>query len=102
MPEAEKLTILCPDCQTEIVIDRASGTVLHHRKAKTLPAEGKDFDALFADLEHSKEKADALFEQEVSALKDKDRLMEEKFAEALRRAEEDPEDGPPVRPWDLD
>jgi hypothetical protein len=28
--------------------------------------------------------------------------MEEKFREALKRAEEDPDKGPPKRPFDLD
>lgn len=102
MSESEKFTVLCPDCQAEITIDKASGTILHHRAAKAPPAEGKDFDSLFADLEHSKQRADTLFQQEVSALKDSGRILEEKFQEALRRAEEEPDDKPPVRPWDLD
>ncbi len=40
--------------------------------------------------------------REMAALKDRDRLLEEKFEEALKRAEEEPDDAPPPRPFDLD
>ncbi len=35
-------------------------------------------------------------------MKDRDRLLEEKFQEALKRAEEEPDDERPLRPIDLD
>ena len=35
-------------------------------------------------------------------MKDRSRLLDEKFEEALRRAEEEPADVPPPRPFDLD
>ena len=46
--------------------------------------------------------ADEIFEREKAALKDRDRLMDEKFKEAVKRAEEEPDTGRPVRPFDLD
>ena len=98
----DKLTIECPDCGCEIVVDVATGHVLLHKAAKKGPAEGKDFDSLFANLDASKQKAGEVFEREFSALKDRDRLLEEKFQEAMKRAEEDDDGSPPVRPWDLD
>jgi hypothetical protein len=97
-----KWTILCPDCETEIVIDRSTGAVLYHKPAPKKSGAEKNFDALLADIDASKARANDIFQQEVSALKDRDRLLEEKFREALRRAESEPEDEPPVRPWDLD
>jgi hypothetical protein len=85
-----------------LTIDPATGAVLFHRKAKGPSGADRDFDALLAGIDESKARAQDLFQREVSALKDRDRLMEEKFQEALRRAEEEPDDEPPVRPWDLD
>ncbi len=38
----------------------------------------------------------------MEALEDRDRLLEEKFREAVKNAEDDPDEGPPVRPFDLD
>ncbi|HEX2642802.1 MAG TPA: hypothetical protein VHU81_07400 [Thermoanaerobaculia bacterium] len=102
MSTPSKLTIRCPDCNSEMVIDTATGQILSHKKAKQPIAGGKDFDALLKGLDEEKSKAEDIFQREVAALKDRDRLLEEKFREAMRRAEEEPDEGPPRRPFDLD
>jgi hypothetical protein len=101
-PEAGKWNVSCPECGCDLTIDAATGQVLFHKPAKRQPAAGQDFDQLLAGLDDSKRRADEVFQREVSALKDRDRLMEEKFREAVRRAEEDPDQEPPPRPWELD
>jgi hypothetical protein len=100
--ETSKLSVRCPDCGSDLVIDTATGQVLSHRKAKQPPAGGKSFDDLLQGLDQDKARASDVFDREMSAMKDRDRLLEEKFREALRRAEEDPDDTPPKRPFDLD
>ena len=100
--DSERMTVTCPECGCDLTIDAATGQVLFHKPAKQQPAGGQDFDQLLAGLDESKRRADEVFEREVSALKDRDRLMEEKFREAMRRAEEDPDAEPPPRPWELD
>ena len=102
MSKQGPLNIQCPDCGCEIAIDVATGQVLFHKAAKQEPAEGKDIDTLLAGLDESKARAGEVFDREFLALKERDRLMEEKFREAMRRAEDEPDDEPPVRPWDLD
>ena len=102
MSETRKLNLRCPDCGSELVVDAATGEILSHRKAKQPLAGGKDFDSLLKGLEDDKNKAEDIFQREVAALKDRDRIMEEKFREAMKRAEEDPDQGPPQRPFDLD
>lgn len=97
-----KLTASCPECGADLVIDAATGAVLSHRKAKQPPAGGKDFDALLKGLDEDKSRAEDIFAREVAAIKDRDRILEEKFREAMRRAEEEPDEGRPVRPFDLD
>ena len=92
----------CPDCGAELVLDRVTGRILLHKSAEAPLAGGKDFDSLLSDIDASKARASAVFDREFSALKDKDRLLEQKFQEALRRAEEEDDGEPPVRPWDLD
>lgn len=101
MSNPQKLSVVCPDCGAEIVVDAATGTVLSHRAPKAPPAGGKDFDALLAGLDEGKARAEELFERERTAFADRDRLLEEKFKEAMKRAEEEP-DLPPKRPFDLD
>jgi hypothetical protein len=100
--ETRKLSVRCPDCGSELVLDAATGEVLSHRRAKQPPAGGKDLDALLQGLDDDKARAENIFQREVAAMKDRDRLLEEKFREALKRAEEDPDQGPPRRPFDLD
>ena len=85
-----------------MVVDAATGTILAHKKPKEPLAGGHDFDKLLAGLDASKARAEALFEREKAALGDRERLLEEKFNEALKRAHEDPDTGPPKRPFDLD
>jgi hypothetical protein len=98
----KRLHVRCPDCETELVVDAESGEVISHRAAKKPLAGGKDFDSLLRGLGESKARAEAVFEQEKAALADRQRLLDEKFEAALKRAEEDPDQGPPKRPFDLD
>jgi hypothetical protein len=98
----KRLHVRCPDCDTELVVDAETGELLSHRAAKKPLAGGKDFDSLMRGLDEGKARAEALFEQEKAAMKDRQRLLDEKFEEALRRAEEEPADTPPPRPFDLD
>ena len=100
--QTRKLTVRCPECSSDLVVDAATGEVLSHRAPKRPPAGGKDFDALLRGIDDDRNKADEVFAREVAALKDRDRLLEEKFREAMKRAEEEPDQGPPRRPFDLD
>jgi hypothetical protein len=102
MSETRKLTVKCPECDSDLVVDASTGAVLSHRKAKQPIAGGKDFDSLLKGLDEEKSRAEDIFQREVAAMKDRDRLLEEKFREAMRRAEEEPDEGPPRRPFDLD
>lgn len=99
---AKKLTLRCPDCGSDLTIDAETGEVLFHKKAKEPLAGGKDFDTLFKEMDAGKGRAEDLFAKEVAAYKDRDRLLEEKFQEALKRAEENPDEDPPLKPWELD
>ena len=102
MGKTRKLTLRCPDCQTHLVVDSKTGEVLFHKAAQAAPGEGQDFDSLLAGLKEQRSQAEEIFDREVAALKDHDRLMDQKFEEALERAKESPDDEPPIRPFDLD
>lgn len=102
MAEGKKLTLRCPECGSDLVVDAATGEVLSHRKPKQPLAGGKDFDSLLKGLDDDRAKAEDVFQREVAAMKDRDRLLDEKFREALKRAEEEPDEGRPARPFDFD
>ncbi len=102
MSNQDKLKTRCPDCGAELVVDRITGEVLFHKAAEEPLAGGKDFDALLQGLGESKARAEELFDRETAAYKDRDRLLDEKFREAVERAKDADDEELPPRPWELD
>jgi hypothetical protein len=95
---AKNFEITCPCCESLIVVDRTSGEVLLH-KAKERKASGS-LESMVAGLDTQKSEMQARFDREIASQKDRARLLEEKFQEAMKRAEKS--DKPPVNPMDLD
>ncbi len=94
----EKFLIICPCCDATLTIDAQTGAILAHEEEKK--AHGS-FDDLKGELDKQKNLRDQLFAQEMSSVKDRERLLEEKFKEAMKRA--DDEKGVPFKnPLDLD
>lgn len=94
----EKFTVICPCCETTLTIDAQTGAILaHEEKAKKLGS----FEDLKSELNKQKETREQLFAQEMSSMKDRERLLEEKFKEAMKRAG-DETDKPFRNPLDLD
>ena len=102
MTRKDRLQVVCPDCSARLVVDRATGEVLSHQSHKAPPAGGKELGELLEGLDREKEQAEDLFQREVDAFKDRDRLLEEKFKEAMKRAEDADDGTPPPRPFDFD
>ncbi len=97
-----RVQVVCPDCSSRLTVDTATGEVLSHDRPHRPPAGGKELGELLEGLDREKEQAEDLFEREVSAHKDRERLLEEKFQEAMKRAEEADDGKPPPRPFDFD
>ena len=98
MSDSKSWTVLCPCCEATLNIDAQTGVIISHReKAKPLAS----FEEMAKNLERQKETRNQVFAQELGSLKDRERLLEEKFRDALKRAEED-KDKPYVNPLDLD
>jgi hypothetical protein len=95
---AKNFEIICPCCEAAIVVDRLSGEVLLH-KAKERKAGGS-FESMVAGLESQKSEMEKKFEREIASQKDRSRILEEKFREAMERAEKS--DKPVINPMDLD
>ena len=94
---AKNFEIVCPCCEATIVVDRLSGEVLLH-KAKERKGGAASLESMVSNLETQKSEAERRFERQLESQKDRARLLEEKFKEALQRAEKD--DTRPVNPLD--
>ncbi len=94
----ERLTVICPCCEATLTIDAQTGAIISHAEKKKVLGS---FDELKGELGKQKELRDALFTQEMSSLKDRERLLDEKFREAMKRADVD-KDKPFRNPLDMD
>lgn len=94
----EKFSVKCPCCEAVLAIDAQTGAVVgHEEKAKKLSS----FEELKSELDKQKDLREQLFAQEMSSVKDRERLLEEKFQEALKRKDDD-KNMPFKNPLDLD
>ena len=90
--------IHCPCCESLLVIDRLTGEVLLHKKKEV--RAGGSLESLVAGLESQKSEAARRFDKQLESQKDRARLLEERFKEALSRAEKSDEKW--VNPLDMD
>lgn len=94
----EKINVICPCCEATLAIDGKTGTIISHEEKKK---EFGSFEDLKGELDKQKEIRDQLFNQEMSSQKDRERLLEEKFQEAKKKAQDGGEK-PFINPLDLD
>jgi len=94
----EKFSVICPCCEAALTIDAQTGAILAHEEKKKILGS---FEDLKDGLSKQKELRDQLFSQEMSSMKDRERILDEKFKEAMKRAEGE-KDIPYRNPLDLD
>ncbi len=96
--DSTRFTILCPCCDATMIVDATTGAILsHEEKAKPVAS----FNEMLKGLDKQKEARNQLFSQELSSQKNRERLLEEKFQEAMKRADKD-KDKPFINPLDVD
>ena len=94
----ERLSVICPCCDATLNIDAQTGSIISHEEKKK--SHGS-FEDLKGELSKQKELREQLFAQEMSSVKDRERLLDEKFREALKKADT-ASDQPFKNPLDLD
>jgi len=94
MPEA--LDVTCPCCEALLKVDPETGGVVWLDKKK-VPA--KSFDDLVSRVEKARSVADEKFARSVRQTQRQGEILDKKFEEARRRAEQDP-GGKPPHPFD--
>ncbi len=98
MTETGRYTIICPCCEATLNIDAQTGALISHEE-KTKPIAS--FEEMAKGMEKQKQLREQIFNQELGSLKDRERLLEEKFREAMKRADLE-KDKPYRNPLDLD
>ncbi len=98
MTETPRFTLICPCCESVLIIDAQTGALISHEE-KTKPIAS--FEEMAKDMEKQKQTREQLFAQELGSMKDRERLLEEKFREAMKRADKD-KDKPYRNPLDMD
>jgi uncharacterized protein YPO0396 len=92
------IEILCPCCESTIVIDRVTGEILLHKQKEV--KSGQSLEAMVAGLDKQKSELQKRFDKQLESQKDRARILEERFKEAMQRAEKD--DTKPFNPMDYD
>jgi uncharacterized Zn finger protein (UPF0148 family) len=96
--ETKSWTVICPCCEATLIVDAKTGAILSHKeKEKPLAS----FEEMAKEMERQKQTREQVFKQELGSLKDRERILEEKFREAMKRAEKD-KDKPYINPLDID
>lgn len=94
----ERFSVTCPCCEAILTIDAQTGSILVHEEKKKILGS---FEDLKGEMSKQKELREQIFAQEMSSVKDRERLLDEKFKEALKRVDKNSE-VPYRNPLDLD
>jgi hypothetical protein len=97
MDENTKIVVTCPCCSAQLTLDIKTGAVLWHQPA---PKENLSLADMVKELETRKRQTAERMEREKLALKDRQRVTEEKVKEAMKHVDKDGK--PLTRPIDLD
>lgn len=92
--------VACPECSAMLQIDAQTGALISHTPAPR-KRTFEDLATAAAAMKEQDERKESIFRQSMEAEKNKEDLMEKRFAEALRKAKDAPE-GKPFREFDLD
>ena len=92
--------VACPDCGAMMIIDAATGLLVSHTPAPR-KRTFEDLATAAQAMRDQDERKESIFRQSLDAERNKEDLMEKRFAEALRKAKDAPE-GKPLREFDLD
>ena len=94
-----ELEVICPCCQTTLVVDTNLGRVVSHKE----PDRGNKPELSEAQriLAEQAARRESIFQQSVDAEKGRPDALSKRFEEALRQAREEPVTKP-LRDFDLD
>lgn len=93
------LSVTCPCCGTHLRVDARTGAILSEDRPRKGPV--RSFEEAARESAARQKLAKEQLARAMADEKNKDEIMEKKFKEAVKRAEEE-DAPPPPRPFDLD
>ena len=97
----ELFEVACPCCGATLKVDPATRAVISH-VAPIKPKMFSDFDAAAKAMREQEGRKESIFRQAVDAEKNKAEVLDKKFKDAMKKAKESPDEGRPLRDFDLD
>ncbi len=98
---SEPFEVGCPCCNAVLKVDPDTKAVISH-VAAVKPKTFSDFEAAAKAMREQEGRKESIFRQAVDAQKNNASLLEKKFQEAVKKAKETPDEGRPLRDFDLD
>jgi hypothetical protein len=92
--------LLCPDCGATLKVDAATGVVISHTPAPR-KRTFEDLETAAEAMRAQEDRKESVFRQSLEAEKNKEDLLAKRFAEALKKAKDAPEEKV-LRVFDLD
>lgn len=92
------IEVACPHCGAKLTVDAELGAVLAHEPP---PKQEYDFDGQLKELSQAERKREELFRAQVTAQKERSKLLERKFEESFEKAKDQPITKP-IRDIDLE
>lgn len=98
-PRSDRVDVTCPCCRTRLVVDTENGEIL----AQERPEQDveKTFDAAMKQVHDGAGRREDAFKKALDRNRRLDDVLEKKFEEARKKAEQDP-DKRPFNPLDAD
>ena len=93
--------VTCPDCGAILRVDPETRAILSHTSAPR-KRTFEDFESAARAMREKDVRKEDIFRQSVEAEKNKQQMLDKRFEEALRKAKESPDEGRPLREFDLD
>ena len=93
--------VVCPDCGAILTVDPETRSIIGHKSAPR-KRTFEDFEGAARAMRDQEERKESIFRQSMETERNKKDVMERRFAEAVKRAKDDPTTGKPLREFDLD
>lgn len=94
---SNRLEVTCPCCESKLQVDKKTGEVIwEEKKQKVMPS----LSDMLKGLDAQKKEQESQFKKQSNVLKDRNRLLDERFKEAQKNVDKSTDK--PLRDFDLD